>query len=265
MCSTRGHAEGLSYFPRGESLGVVLPSNSPGVHSLWAPAFALKTPLVLKPGGRAVDALPHDPGADPCGSAAGCFRILPGRSRGRGRDPAPLRARAWYSAMYLPRGMWQGDARIEVHGPGYSKIVIGEDCIGDWEQYLDVMVSSILENSGRSCINASGVWVPSHAAEIAEALAARLATVAPRDEATMRARRSRRSPMPRWQSASRRRLTANWMARPRATLRPRIGRARGWLDSKAAHTCCPPSCCATRPRIRWPIGNSCFHSPASFR
>jgi acyl-CoA reductase-like NAD-dependent aldehyde dehydrogenase len=45
-----GHAEGLSYFPRGESLGVVLPSNSPGVHSLWAPAFALKTPLVLKPG-----------------------------------------------------------------------------------------------------------------------------------------------------------------------------------------------------------------------
>ena len=78
---------------------------------------------------------------------------------------------------------WQGDPRIEVHGPGYSKIVIGEDCAGDWEQYLDVMVSSILENSGRSCINASGVWMPSHAAEIAEALAARLAAVMPRDEA----------------------------------------------------------------------------------
>jgi len=45
-----------------------------------------------------------------------------------------------------------------------------------------VMVSSILDNSGRSCINASGVWAPSHAAEIAEALAARLAAVAPRDE-----------------------------------------------------------------------------------
>ena len=28
----------------------MLPSNSPGVHSLWLPAFALKTPLVLKPG-----------------------------------------------------------------------------------------------------------------------------------------------------------------------------------------------------------------------
>src|SRR5437879_4173007 len=28
-----GHA--LSFFPRGQSLGVVLPNNSPGVHSLW--------------------------------------------------------------------------------------------------------------------------------------------------------------------------------------------------------------------------------------
>jgi len=79
--------------------------------------------------------------------------------------------------------MWQGDPRIEVHGPGYSKIVIGDDCICEWERYLDVMVASILENSGRSCINASGVWVPSKAAEIAEALAARLASVEPRDEA----------------------------------------------------------------------------------
>ena len=28
----------LSYFARGDAMGVVLPSNSPGVHSLWAPA-----------------------------------------------------------------------------------------------------------------------------------------------------------------------------------------------------------------------------------
>ena len=178
-----GHSDGLSYFPRGESLGVVLPSNSPGVHSLWAPAFALKTPLVLKPGAaepwtpyRIIQALIHA-GAPPDvfgyypADHAGAAEIL--RRCGRGMvfgDVSSTR-------------QWQGDPRIEVHGPGYSKIVIGEDCIADWEQYLDVMVSSILENSGRSCINASGVWVPSHAAEIAEALAARLAAVAPRDEA----------------------------------------------------------------------------------
>ena len=40
----------VSFYPRTEALGVVLPSNSPGVHSLWVPAIALKTPLVLKPG-----------------------------------------------------------------------------------------------------------------------------------------------------------------------------------------------------------------------
>lgn len=178
-----GHSGGVSYFPRGESLGVVLPSNSPGVHSLWAPAFALKTPLVLKPGAaepwtpyRVIQAL-IQAGAPPEAFCyyptdhAGAAEIL--RRSGRGMvfgDVASTR-------------MWQGDPRIEVHGPGYSKIVIGEDCAGDWERYLDVMVSSILENSGRSCINASGVWAPAKTAEIAEALAARLAAVAPRDEA----------------------------------------------------------------------------------
>ncbi len=47
-----GESDGhlFSFYPRGHSLGVVLPNNSPGVHSLWAPAIGLKTPLVLKPG-----------------------------------------------------------------------------------------------------------------------------------------------------------------------------------------------------------------------
>ena len=40
----------LSYVPETDTLGAVLPSNSPGVHSLWLPAIPLKTPLVLKPG-----------------------------------------------------------------------------------------------------------------------------------------------------------------------------------------------------------------------
>ncbi len=86
--------EELSYFPRGDSLGVVLPSNSPGVHSLWMPAFALKVPLVLKPGGaepwtpyRIIQALIQR------GRAAGGLRLLPRRSRGRRRDPAALRTR----------------------------------------------------------------------------------------------------------------------------------------------------------------------------
>src|SRR5215217_2301978 len=51
---TRGfdHDDGrtLSYFREGRVFGAVLPSNSPGVHSLWIPAIALKAPVVLKPG-----------------------------------------------------------------------------------------------------------------------------------------------------------------------------------------------------------------------
>ena len=40
----------LSYFATTNSLGVIMPSNSPAVNSLWLPAIALKVPVVLKPG-----------------------------------------------------------------------------------------------------------------------------------------------------------------------------------------------------------------------
>jgi acyl-CoA reductase-like NAD-dependent aldehyde dehydrogenase len=68
---------------------------------------------------------------------------------------------------------------IQVHGPGFSKILIGEDQIERWPEWIDLMVSSISENGGRSCINASTVVVPSHASEIAEALAAKLGPIEP--------------------------------------------------------------------------------------
>jgi acyl-CoA reductase-like NAD-dependent aldehyde dehydrogenase len=169
----------VSYFPRGRSLGVVLPSNSPGVHSLWIPAVALKTPLVLKPGGtepwtpfRIVQALieagcPREAfGYYPADHAGGA-EIL--RQCGRGMIFGDLGS----------TGRWANDPRIEVHGPGYSKVIIGDDLIDHWDEYLDILVSSILENGGRSCVNASAVWVPSRGDEIAEALAERLARAVP--------------------------------------------------------------------------------------
>lgn len=173
-----GHA--VSFFPRGSSLGVVLPNNSPGVHSLWAPAIPLKTPLVVKPG----RAEPWTP-----------FRMIQSWIKA-GVPPEAFcfyptdHAGAGAVLMNTGRGMlfgdigamkaWRSDPRIELHGPGYSKVVLGPDCANDWERYLDVMVASILENSGRSCINASGVWVTANAEKIADGLAARLARVTPR-------------------------------------------------------------------------------------
>ncbi len=175
--SDRGTA--VSFFPRAESLGAVLPNNSPGVHSLWIPAFAMKMPLVLKPGSaepwtpyRIIQALiqagapPEVFSFYPC-DHAGAGEIL--RHCGRGMvfgDVASTR-------------VWKNDSRVEVHGPGYSKILIGEDEIENWERYLDVMAESVAGNSGRSCVNASGIWVPRHGREIAEALAQRLAGIVP--------------------------------------------------------------------------------------
>jgi hypothetical protein len=174
-----GHA--VSFFPRTQSLGVILPSNSPGVHSLWVPAIAMKIPLVLKPGGSE----PWSPyriaqAMIKAGVPKEAFSYYPTDHGGSG---AVLQncGRGMFFGDSASVGKYANDPRIELHGTGYSKVVIGEDCIDDWEKYMDVMVASILENGGRSCINASGVWVPRKGKEIAEALARRLAEVVPRE------------------------------------------------------------------------------------
>jgi hypothetical protein len=170
----------VSFFPRGHSLGVVLPNNSPGVHSLWVPAIALKTPLVLKPGSsepwtpyRIAQAFIRA-GCPPSAFCvyptdhAGASEIL--RHTGRGMlfgDAAAARRFA-------------GDPRIEIHGPGFSKVLIASDALDRWREHLDVIVASVVDNGGRSCVNASGVWVTGRAPEIANDLARALVSVVPR-------------------------------------------------------------------------------------
>jgi len=75
---------------------------------------------------------------------------------------------------------YKGDPRVQVHGPGFSKILLGDDVVDHWEKYLDVMVESVFANSGRGCINASGIWASRHTKEIAQALAERLGPVTPK-------------------------------------------------------------------------------------
>jgi acyl-CoA reductase-like NAD-dependent aldehyde dehydrogenase len=74
---------------------------------------------------------------------------------------------------------YKGNPRVQVHGPGFSKILLGDDQAGDWEKHFDVMADSIYLNSGRGCINCSGIWASRHTREIADALAKRLAGIRP--------------------------------------------------------------------------------------
>jgi acyl-CoA reductase-like NAD-dependent aldehyde dehydrogenase len=172
----------VSYFAVTDALGVVLPSNSPGVNSLWMPAIALKIPVVLKPGReepwtpfRIIQAF----------IAAGCppeaFSFYPTDHEG---SAAVLEGcgRALVFGDVSTVEKYAGNPAVEVHGPGWSKILIGEDCIDRWPDYVDTIVTSISDNGGRSCVNASAVLAPRHGDAIAAAVAERLAALVPRSK-----------------------------------------------------------------------------------
>ena len=178
-----GHGEErqvpISYQAQSPVLGLVLPSNSPGVHTLWLPIVPLQIGLVLKPG-------PQEPWT-PYRMAAAFFEagipreaisISPGQAD-VGAAVVDSCARSLIFGGTATVDRYRGNPRVQAHGPGFSKILIGDDHVDQWERYLDVMVESVFVNSGRSCINCSGIWASRHTREIADALAHRLAEVRP--------------------------------------------------------------------------------------
>ncbi|MGB7791282.1 MAG: aldehyde dehydrogenase family protein [Terrimicrobiaceae bacterium] len=170
----------ISYFATSNSLGVIMPSNSPAVNSLWLPAIALKVPVVLKPGREE----PFTPwrlihAFLAAGLPAEAFGFYPTDHEGAG-EILRLCGRAQLFGDKTTTDRYAGDPRIEIHGPGYSKILIGPDQIERWPEYVELMVESISQNGGRSCLNASAIIVPAHADEIADGLAQRLGAVEPR-------------------------------------------------------------------------------------
>lgn len=169
----------VSFFPTTDALGVVMPSNSPGVNALWLPAIALRTPVILRPGGEE----PWTPWRIfQSFYAAGLPREALGFYPSDHEGAAAVmdvcgRSIIFGGAQTVKR--YAHDPRVEVHGPGWSKVILGEDVIDEWEPYIDVIVDSIAANSGRSCINASAVLVPRHADALADAVAQRLAAIEP--------------------------------------------------------------------------------------
>ena len=179
LSSGHGEERGvpISFQAQSPVVGLVLPSNSPGVHTLWLPVIPLQIGLVLKPGpqepwtpyrmaeaffqaGIPREAISVYPGGGDVGAAVldSC-----GRNLIFGGTPTVDR--------------YRGNPAVQAHGPGFSKILLGDDQVDRWEQFLDVMVDSVFVNSGRGCINCSGIWASRHTREIADALARRLAGV----------------------------------------------------------------------------------------
>ncbi|MEQ2007357.1 MAG: aldehyde dehydrogenase family protein [Limisphaerales bacterium] len=169
----------LSYFPTCQALGLVMPSNSPAVNSLWLPAIALKTPVVIKPGKeepwtpfRLIQAFIA------AGVPAEAFGFYPTDHEGAG-EILKTTGRSLIFGDKNTMAQYANNPAIQLHGPGWSKFLIGEDCIENWRDYIDVIAGAISDNGGRSCINASAVVVPRYAAEIADALAQKLGPVQP--------------------------------------------------------------------------------------
>ncbi len=169
----------LSFFPTCSALGLVMPSNSPAVNSLWIPAISLKTPVVIKPGKeepwtpyRLIQAFIA------AGVPAEAFGFYPTDHDGSATILNNC-GRALIFGDKSTMAQYANNPAIQLHGPGWSKFVIGEDCIENWRDYLDVIAGAISDNGGRSCINASAVVVPRYAAEIADALAQKLGPVQP--------------------------------------------------------------------------------------
>jgi acyl-CoA reductase-like NAD-dependent aldehyde dehydrogenase len=169
----------ISYQAQSPVLGMVLPSNSPGVHTLWLPIIPLQIGLVLKPG-------PQEPWT-PYRMAQAFFQAGVPRQAiaiypGLGDVGAAVLANCPRSLIFGGSAtveQYKGNPRVQPHGPGFSKILLGDDQVDNWQKYLDVMADSVFVNSGRGCINCSGVWVSRHAREVAEALAERMGPVQP--------------------------------------------------------------------------------------
>src|SRR5437870_6771041 len=167
----------VSYQCQSPVLGMVLPSNSPGVHTPWLPIIPIQVGLVLKPG-------PQEPWTPyrmanafyEAGVPRQAIAIYPGLGDiGAAVLTSCPRSLIFGGTATVER--YKGNPRVQAHGPGFRKSMLGDDEVDNWEKHLDLMVESIYINSGRGCINCSGIWASRHTKEIAQAIAERIGPI----------------------------------------------------------------------------------------
>ncbi|WP_078287888.1 aldehyde dehydrogenase family protein [Mycobacterium sp. D16R24] len=162
---------------RGEVLAVHASGNSPGVHGAWAQALALGYRVAIRPsrrepftGHRLVNAM-RQAGLRPEDAL-----YLPTDHAGA----AEIITAADLAVVYGGQDVvdaYAHDPTVMVNGPGRTKILITAE--RDWRAYLDVIVESISGQGGMACTNATALLYEGDPRPLAEAIAAKLATIVP--------------------------------------------------------------------------------------
>jgi len=173
----RTHDGGAVWARRGEVFAVHAAGNGPGVHGLWPQALALGYRVAVRPSRREpltahrlVNALreagfrPEDAVYLPTdhGGADEIIRVADLAMVYGGQDVV---------------GKYANDPTVMVNGPGRAKILITAD--RDWRDYIDLIVDSIANLGGMACVNTTAVLYEGDPAPLAQAIAARLATIEP--------------------------------------------------------------------------------------
>jgi len=157
-----------------DNLGIVLPSNAPGVNGLWFPLIAFRTPIAIKPG--------H---ADPwtplrliaafieAGIPAEVFSFYPsdhagGRALLLSRDTGIIFGSDQTTAPY------KNHPNIQRNGAGYSKVLFDSISSLEAHEYLPFLEECVVYNGGRSCTNTSTIVLSSGAEKLARSLAEKL-------------------------------------------------------------------------------------------
>ena len=194
----------VSFYPTTNCLGLVMPSNSPAVNSLWLPADRAQDAghHQARPRGT-VDAVPPHPGLHRRGRSRRGIRLLSDRPRRLRRDPEALRPRADLRRRQHRRAI-QGQPEVRVprprlqqdpHRRGLTSSTGASSSISSSPPSPTTAAAPASTPPPSSCRNT--------AAEIADALAQKLGPVAarsPRDDPKTRA--SPASPIRRWPSSS---------------------------------------------------------------
>ncbi|HEY1441063.1 MAG TPA: aldehyde dehydrogenase family protein, partial [Mycobacterium sp.] len=168
---------GAVWARRGEVFAVHAAGNGPGVHGMWPQALALGYRVAVRPSRREpltahrlVNALleagfrPEDVVYLPT-DHGGADEII------RAADLAMV-----YGGQDVV-DKYANHPTVVVNGPGRAKILITAD--RDWRDYIDLIVDSIANLGGMACVNTTAVLYEGDPGPLAQAIAARLATIEP--------------------------------------------------------------------------------------